>query len=350
MLDRRGLFLSQRMRRFGTANPERVDLPHWDWMIRNRMMVSRVRFQLGIEFDYAEERPRYRGHEHADFCYQRHGATRTQMPDGRIIALGGEHEDYGMIDFCIYNDVFVLRPAPGHGEVTLDSGQIEIYLYPPEVFPPTDFHSATLVNDQIYIIGSLGYPNCRRLGFTPVYALDTNTYRIRSVECHGNAPGWISRHHASYDPQTNAITVRGGNSFKPITNELAPNWSTFRLYLDDMSWERLPQREQYRRFEFTRPREEARRREPTLEDLRPRHVEHTYVFPSDTGLPEDVCPEKLTIDVQGVRVEFLPWGPLVTGTFEGTLPQSLIDALLEDVRAALNQEGSHWTIREVFQF
>jgi len=37
------------------------------------------------------------------WCFKRVGNTRTRLPDGRIICVGGEHEDFYDPDFCIYN-------------------------------------------------------------------------------------------------------------------------------------------------------------------------------------------------------------------------------------------------------
>ncbi len=120
------------------------------------------------------------------WCAQRFGQSLTLLPDGRAIQIGGEHEDYYDSDFCIYNDVFVHH---------LD-GRIDIFCYPKDVFPPTDFHTATLIGDSIYIVGGLGYGGSRRFGETPVYRLDTDTLQIRQIETTGEAPGWISRHRA----------------------------------------------------------------------------------------------------------------------------------------------------------
>ena len=81
----------------------------------------------------------------AVWCYDRHGHSLTKLPDGRFIGIAGEHEDYYDPDFFIYNDVFIHDGA----------GRVEIYRYPQDIFPATDFHTATLVGDQIIIIGSL---------------------------------------------------------------------------------------------------------------------------------------------------------------------------------------------------
>jgi hypothetical protein len=46
------------------------------------------------------------------------------------------------------------------------SSLLEIFGYTTDVFPPTDFHSATLLSNQIVIVGNLGYPKERRAGTT----------------------------------------------------------------------------------------------------------------------------------------------------------------------------------------
>jgi hypothetical protein len=111
----------------------------------------------------------------------RFGQSITCLPDGRVVQIGGEHEDYYDPDFCIYNDVFV------HGS----EGSIAIFGYPEAVFPPTDFHTATLVDGAIYLIDSLGYVGTRRYGQTPVHRLDVGTYRMERQDASGEQPGWI---------------------------------------------------------------------------------------------------------------------------------------------------------------
>jgi hypothetical protein len=133
------------------------------------------------------------------WCAQRFGQSMTRLPDGRIVQIGGEHEDGYDPDFCIYNDVFVHAP----------DGSITIHGYPEDVFPPTDFHSATLVGDAIVIIGSLGYPEARKYGETPVYRLDTRSWRIERMATRGDAPGWLHRHRALLVAPTE-IRVSGG--------------------------------------------------------------------------------------------------------------------------------------------
>ena len=135
----------------------------------------------------------------AIWCYRRFGKSINELPDGRIIEIAGEHEDYYDPDFCIYNDV-VLH----HGDGTFD-----IYGYPQDVFPPTDFHTATLVDGFIYIIGSLGYAGSRKFGVTPVYRLDLSSFQITAIATTGENPGWISHHKASY-LNNDTIRIAGG--------------------------------------------------------------------------------------------------------------------------------------------
>ncbi len=97
------------------------------------------------------------------------------LPDGCIILIGGEYEDFYDPDFCIYNDVTVIHPDES----------IDTYSYPKAIFPPTDFHTATLVGTStdahIIIVGSLGYLEDRQYSHTPVYCLNLNNFKIQQV-------------------------------------------------------------------------------------------------------------------------------------------------------------------------
>jgi ankyrin repeat protein len=170
-------FQQGRQRYFGKSNPEQVSEPFWLGMIRAGISG----FQASKIFESAIARS-----TQPVWCAQRFGQSVTILPDGRIVLVGGEHEDYYDPDFCIYNDVFVCQP----GET------VEIYAYPESVFPPTDFHSATLKEDVIYLIGSLGYHGSRSFGTTPVYRLHTTDWRMEKVATCGEAPGWLHDHQA----------------------------------------------------------------------------------------------------------------------------------------------------------
>lgn len=182
--------------REGTENPEKVEEPFWNAMVRSGASAYNARSKFGEE-------------EHeggAVWCYTRHGKSITTLPNGRIVEIGGEHEDFYDQDFYIYNDVFV-----HHGDSNFD-----IYCYPFEVFPPTDFHSATQVDNDIYIIGCLGYPQDRQSDFTPVYRLNCETFAIEEVVTTGESPGWIHRHNAEFHPEAGEageIYVWGGGIF-----------------------------------------------------------------------------------------------------------------------------------------
>ncbi len=43
------------------------------------------------------------------WCFFRLGVTRTELSDGRIICIGGEHKDRYDPDFCIYNGKFFYK-------------------------------------------------------------------------------------------------------------------------------------------------------------------------------------------------------------------------------------------------
>lgn len=133
------------------------------------------------------------------WCFDRFGKSITPLTDGMFIEIAGEHDDHYDPDFCIYNDVFLHT----------GKGNCDIYSYTREIFPPTDFHTATLFVDDIFIIGNLGYSEDRRPGQTPVYRLNIKTFRIDKIKTSGDMPGWISRHKAYFDGGS-IITVTGG--------------------------------------------------------------------------------------------------------------------------------------------
>ena len=112
------------------------------------------------------------------------GMSVTELPDGRIIMIGGEYDDYYDPNFFIYNDVIVYSPQ---------QRKLQVFAYPSDVFPPTDFHSAVLIDDKIWIIGSLGY-NYRKVKMhldIQVLALDINTMKIeRITRMTGCIPEW----------------------------------------------------------------------------------------------------------------------------------------------------------------
>ena len=135
------LFREWRTPRFGRANPERMNNPVWEWLIRSRLDAYSATQKLSGS-SALEDGP--------GWCFNRFGQSSTKLPDGRTVLIAGEHEDHYDPDFNIYNDVVVRHP----------DGKVDIFGYPVEVFPPTDFHTATLVGSRIIIVGCLGYHGC----------------------------------------------------------------------------------------------------------------------------------------------------------------------------------------------
>lgn len=80
----------------------------------------------------------------------------TPLPDGRLILIGGEHEDFDDPDFCIYTDVTVLD-----GFWRGEERGVQLHIYPRDFFPPTCFHTATLLGGRILLFGSLCYQGAR---------------------------------------------------------------------------------------------------------------------------------------------------------------------------------------------
>lgn len=181
-------------RRFGNRNPQRMAVPFWDQMIRVGANSYNARELAGHGDEVYE-------YCHI-WCFERNGQTRTRLPDGRVVCVGGEHEDASDPDFCIYNDVVVFERWDG-------PESFAVYGYPEAEFPPTDGHTATLVGDDLWLIGNVGYHD-RRSDRVQVYRLHTQNMRIDHVPTSGDQPGWIGRHRAALTANGSAIVVGGG--------------------------------------------------------------------------------------------------------------------------------------------
>lgn len=199
-------YLKQRYTRRAASGPERMRVPLWEWAARYRAEPYQTNEEFGATHEYS--RPQW--------AFTRYGVSYTLLPDGRVLAIGGEHEDFYDSDFFIYNDVIVFR-GPSitrlHEHVQAfqpSTATVEIYGYSKGVFPPTDFHTATRVDDELYIIGGLSYQGSRDPAQTPVYRVDTKTLRIEPVETSGQRPGWIWGHTARRTADGASILIRGG--------------------------------------------------------------------------------------------------------------------------------------------
>ncbi len=218
------LFREWRSPRFGATNPERLTNPVWGWLIDSRASAYAARQR----FHYTPQATPDPG-----WSFARFGHSETALPDGRVVFIAGEHEDFYDPDFYIYNDVVVRHP----------DGRLEIFGYPRDVFPPTDFHSATLVGKGIVVIGSLGYPHDRAPGTTQVCVLDTDDYSISRMDTSGIGPGWIHDHSATLDGHS-AIIVRGGKveTGRGAGLDFLDNGDEWRLDLESRQWTRVTSR------------------------------------------------------------------------------------------------------------
>ncbi|HWQ93482.1 MAG TPA: hypothetical protein VN673_17580 [Clostridia bacterium] len=228
-----GLFLNWRTPRYGRANPERMNNPVWEWLIRSRLSAYQANEKLGGPSALRAG---------PGWCFDRYGQSTNELPDGCKVMIAGEHEDYYDPDFYIYNDIVVLHP----------DGKIDILGYVAEVFPPTDFHSATLVGNRIIIVGNLGYPEQRKPGTTPVIVLDLSNFSIAPVKTCGRSPGWIHDHEAVMEDGGTSILIRHGK-LDPGGEEptLVENIDDWRLNLSDWRWERVTER-RWQRYEIVR--------------------------------------------------------------------------------------------------
>ena len=215
-------YLAGKHRRFGSQNPELFDNPFWMAMVRS----GGSGWQASEKFadSNAYERPPV-------WSYQRFGRTTTVLDDGRIVEIGGEHEDHYDPDFCIYNDVTVFSP----------DGAIRIFGYPEHVFRPTDFHTATRVGDVVLIVGCLGYPEGRQFGRTPVYRLNLKTFEVEEVETGGDHPGWIHGHKARLEGHSRVI-VSGGHIERSLNKPFHENIDEWALDLATWVWTRTTDR------------------------------------------------------------------------------------------------------------
>jgi hypothetical protein len=106
----------------------------WAWLIETRLDANEA-FDGPSSIDAGP-----------GWCFDRFGQSETLLPDGRTVLVAGEHEDFYDSDFFIYNDVVVVEKT----------GEISIFGYPVDVFPPTDFHSATLVHSGFLVRKKMG--------------------------------------------------------------------------------------------------------------------------------------------------------------------------------------------------
>lgn len=216
-------FLTWQVARRGTTNPTKQNNPVWAWLFEEKCNAYIANEIFKGESPFTRE---------AGWCNDRFGQTTTYLPDGRIIYIAGEHEDSYDPDFYIYNDVIVKHP----------NGELDFYGYPTEVFPPTDFHTATLIDKHIWIIGNLGYWNERKnRQAIPIYKLAIDTLKIEAVCATGESPLAICKHSAAYLPDLGVIQIMGGEIWQG--NEHENNNTVWHLNLSTLTWTKKHQQQ-----------------------------------------------------------------------------------------------------------
>ena len=314
--------------------------------IQNPLWEKRIRAQLWEEPYAASDNPP--DEQQPFWSFDRFGQSVTELPDGRTLYIAGEHEDFYMPDFCIYNDIVAVHP----------DHSLEIYGYPEGAFPPTDFHSATLVGDQLILIGNTGYPEQRREGRTPVYCLDTQTLALRLLPTHGESPGWISRHRATLE-EGGKIRVTKGQCYRAAQHTFLTNLDDWGLDIETGGWERLT-RHLWPRWRVQRIDQECNhlweiRTVPLtlascgseawatqfLQDLQESLgttpdfalIEQLYTPPLPHELLPDVEDENdvYRLLIEGILVRYVETRGAIKVTVEGELPEATLKILQDDL-------------------
>lgn len=285
--------------RFGNRNPERMAYRFWDWMVRTGHAAW-------------EARERVPGGPHDGvgaliWSFQRHGATRTWLPDGRVVCVGGYHyEDLLEGASWVYNDVVVLGPGD----------EIAIFGYPESLFPPTYDHSATLWGERLLLVGSQHRGRRVPMPQTPVYLLDTTTMAIEAVRTHGLALGCFPDHDAWLDGEGGLI-VQHSPSF-------LPRW---RLDLATWEWSKAtdaqpPPAWRYWRFDLT--------------DDDPWLMIFDEAAAWRARLHETVC-QGLDWRSAAVRVDFQVVEVALAGSLRAAARAGCLEALRAELEAALGR-------------
>ncbi|MES9901521.1 MAG: hypothetical protein ABW168_02420, partial [Sedimenticola sp.] len=327
----------------GVSNPDPMGNPVWDWLVRTKQSAYAANELLkGPSSTQAGP----------SWCFDRFGQSETMLPDGRRIFVAGEHEDHYDPDFYIYNDVVVEHPG----------GAISIYGYPLDCFPPTDFHTATLVDSKIIVIGNLGYPESRKKKTSDVYILDVESLVFRHVQTSGEQPGWIHEHKASLSEHGTKVLITGGKLDLGEGRYLIENIDDWQLDLRTWNW-KCVKRRNWQRWEIARADKSGNRIWEIRQALWNSNVgwESDYEasivkLRDDLGAEPDVksvealyspevshdpLPEieeeygSYRIKVDGVTVRYVEETFTIQVTVEGDLPELTIRHLVEDVRKKL---------------
>lgn len=322
-------------------NPTNLTNSYWQWLVRHDISA----YYLELVFESKATQPLW--------SMGRMGQSSTLLPDGREILIGGEFEDGYDPMFWIYNDVIVKHP----------NGDIEIFGYPRHIFAPTDFHTATLVGDDIWIIGSLGLSEDINHTQTSVYKLNIHTYKIEKVETR-NSMGWVHDHSATL--KDNQIIIKGGKAlgngipaheniddwslnlktliWKNLTNK---KWNAFLVQRKDGDWLYI---DDYKELvSLQRPSDKAKADEimqkiqtetnqsPAL-DL----YAQLFVPPIDHEIDESEQDFRTyTIFVEGIKVRYVFDWTFIQVYVEGKLSTEKLELLQENLRHKLSRLENH---------
>jgi len=191
---------------YGTQNPTIMNKPFWKHMIYtcNDAWSCRKENGYAMQFPGSERardslKPGEISVPCPVWCFDRFGQSRSELSNGLVVYIAGEHEDGYDPDFCIYNDVVVHDTTKPFGP-----DAITIYGYPVDVFPPTDNHTSTLYTDDngkewIMIVGGQGYGQAGldpHENETTVYRLDLEDFSISKVDTKGTQPESLVHHRA----------------------------------------------------------------------------------------------------------------------------------------------------------
>lgn len=314
------LFFIWRTPRFGTINPTDLTNPVWHFMIKTKLWADAYLQYFVPDDDILKSKLE---EESPTWTFDRMGMSETTLDDGRIIYIAGEHEDWYDENFQIYNDVIIEQP----------DGTLTILGYPKEVFPPTDFHSATLVNNQIIIIGSLSYPEDRLLNTTKVFVLSLDDFSIRQVFPTGECPNWIFDHEAilSYDKKSVAISKGRVNGDE--ISSLLPNLDEWELDIERWEWRRVLKSHWKRWHVLRSDRNPFRLSHDQYKEDEDRKIWSSLYIPPAHIQPIfwelRIFPKKLHIN--GSRVIYKENYSSILVTVEGELPEEITTVLLEDL-------------------
>lgn len=204
----------------GKSNPEIAQSNFYSEMILTNACPFKVNKQIPNEiFEPSNEK----GKKHKLlWTNDRLGQLTLELNDGRVLAIGGEHEDFYDPHFCIFNDIIVHEA----------NGDKKVLLYPYDVFPPTDFHTGTLIDDKVYIIGRMGY-DIPEDGSKPVYIIDINTYEIQELKIKNTIDGCVNSHKA--ERVENGIIISGGRVLR-LKGEMESFTEKYLLDLNQLMW------------------------------------------------------------------------------------------------------------------